>query len=315
MRAYFLFFILFVSAASVSQKRGAEAGIITDNDLYTSTVNDRYYTNGLEFYYRYLNKSENEKVVKKITEFRIGQYVYTPRTREANNPIVNDRPFAGYLFAEIGRNVFYANESVFKSNLQLGVVGPNALGEDMQKVIHQLFGYKRVQGWQHQIRNTPAIQTNFLYSVKISPEKLTKFDSHFQSEANVGTIWNSLSTGIMSRISFKKQLLKMYNSNLHGASVNNDSKVYDDENEFYFYFMPGLNYQFYDATVEGSMFDDESPVTRDLVHLRFQAEAGVKYRKKKWNLSYAFIYRGMEIDYPRNVDYYYGSIGIGYMLN
>jgi len=313
MRKIFLVFCFF-STIAFSQKRASEAGIISDNDLYTSSVNDRYYTNGLEFFYRYLNKNGNEKISKKITEFRIGQYVYNPKTRRADNVFVNDRPFAGYLFMEAGRNIFYQNESVLKSNIQLGYVGPNAFGNEMQKAFHHIFGYKRVDGWQNQIKNTLAIQTNFLYSKKLLPtEQNVKFDMHFQSEANFGTIWNSASIGILSRIGFKK-LLPIYNSNLHGATINTDAQVYKNESEFYFYFTPILTYQFYDATIQGSLFNDNSPVTRDLVPLRFQGEAGFKFRKNNWNLSYSFLFRGKEVDYPTNENYFYGSIAIGYIL-
>jgi lipid A 3-O-deacylase len=250
MRKKFIIVFLLASSLAISQKRASEAGIISDNDLYTSSVYDKYYTNGLELFYRYLNKNENEKVSKKITEFRFGQYIYNPQTRNADEILRNDRPFAGYLFIEAGRNVFYQDESVLKANFQLGYVGPNGLGREMQMAFHDVFGYKKVNGWQHQIENALGIQTNFLYSKKLLPSKpARRLDMHFQSEANVGTIWNSLSSGILSRIGLK-QLLPVYKSNLHGASVNTDSKAYRDESEFYFYFEPRLTYQFYDATVQ-----------------------------------------------------------------
>ncbi len=310
----FIIVFLFVNSIAFSQQKAVEAGIISDNDLYTSSVYDKYYTNGFELFYRYLDRNENEKISKKITEFRLGQYIYNPQTRNADLILSNDRPFAGYLFTEAGRNIFYRNESVLKMNIQLGYIGPNALGKEMQRAFHDVFGYKRVNGWQHQIKNALAVQGNAVFSKKISLENLGRvFDSHFNSYANGGTIWNGISIGILSRIGLKK-LLPIYNSNLHGASVNADAKVYRDESEFYFYFEPRFTYQFYDATVQGSMFNNNSPVTFDLVPLRFQGEAGFKLRKNRWNVSYSFLYRGKEVDNRANKNYFYGSIAIGHLF-
>lgn len=295
-------------------QRPAEVGIISDNDLYTSSVNDKYYTNGLELYLRYLGKSENPKVTKKFYEFKLGQYVYNPHTRFAEQIERIDRPFAGYLFAEAGRNLFYQDESVFKANLQLGYVGPNSFAKEAQEVFHDVFGYKRIYGWDSEIRNALAVQANVFVSKKILGT-LTgdHFDFHLQVEANAGTIFDNVSVGFLSRISLKK-LLPIYNSNLYGATANADKKIYRSESEFYFYLNPGVNYQWYDATIQGSMFSNSSPVTFDLIPLRFVGEGGFKFRKNNWNLSYVFVYRGKEVDHPVNTGYFYGSIVIGHML-
>jgi hypothetical protein len=51
------------------------------------------------------------------------------------------------------------------------------------------------------------------------------------------------------------------------------------ESEFYFYIAPSINYQLYDATIQGSLFSNRSPITFSLVPYRFNGEAGFKYRK------------------------------------
>ncbi|MGK4566400.1 lipid A-modifier LpxR family protein [Flavobacterium sp. 3HN19-14] len=312
MQQKFLLVFLFIVTIAFGQ-RGAEAGVISDNDLYFSSVNDKYYTNGFEFYYRYTNKKKKENINKKMTEFKIGQYIYVPYTRFAVEPERNDRPFAGYLFIEAGQNIFYQNESVLKMNLQLGFVGPNAFGEETQHFFHKNFGYKRIYGWENQIRNAFAVQGNMFFSKEIFPNFNDKIDFHVQADVNFGTVWDGITTGILSRMSLKP-LLPIYNSNLHGASTNADRKIYKDEREFYFYVNPGVNYQLYDTTVTGSLFSDNSPVTRSIIPFRLNLEAGFKYRKNNWNLSYVFIYKGKEVRMPRNTGYFYGSITIGHML-
>lgn len=306
--------LILISTFAFGQ-RTTEIGFISDNDLYTSSKNDMYYTNGLELFYRFLSKNENKKINKKITEFRIGQYIYNPRFINETAVDINDRPFAGYLFAKVGKSFFYQSESVLKTDFQLGFLGPNALGRETQESFHHIIGYKKVFGWDNQIHNAFAVQAHVMYSKKLFPNNHHDFtDFHFQSEANLGTIFTGVSTGLLARIGFKK-LLPIYDSNLHDASVS--SQPQSNVREFYFYAMPSVNYQFYDATIEGSMFKDTSPLTFDLEPLRFNAEFGLKYRHNNFNLSYSFIYRGRELKDPvhdTNSGYFFGSIRLGYLL-
>jgi lipid A 3-O-deacylase len=313
-RIVFVFLVL-TTTLSFGQGKTKEFGFITDNDLYTSSKNDMYYTNGLELFFRYLSKNENEKINKKITEFRVGQYIYNPRFINETATDINDRPFTGYLFAEAGRSFFYQSESVLKTDFQLGYMGPNAFGRETQESFHHVIGYKKVYGWENQLDNAFAVQAHVMYSKKLFPSKHNDFlDLHFQSEANLGTIFDGVSTGFLARIGFKK-LLPVYDSNLHDASVSSQPQF--NVREFYFYAMPSVNYQFYDATIEGSMFSDTSPVTFELEPLRFNAEAGLKYRHNNFNISYSFLYRGRELKDPEtntNSGYFYGSIRLGFLL-
>lgn len=311
----FIALLVLTSALAFGQAKTTEIGFITDNDLYTSSKNDMYYTNGLELFYRFLSKNENPKINKKITEFRVGQYIYNPRFINAEAVTINDRPFTGYLFAEAGRSFFYQSESVLKTDFQLGFMGPNALGKETQESFHHIIGYKEVFGWENQLHNALAVQAHVMYSKKMFPSKHNDFiDLHFQSEANVGTIFDGVSTGFLTRIGFKK-LLPIYDSNLHDASVSSVPQY--NIREFYFYAIPSVNYQFYDATIEGSMFSNTSPLTFELEPLRFNAEFGLKYRHNNFNMSYSFIYRGRELRDPEtntNSGYFYGSIRFGYLL-
>ena len=308
----FILFLLF-AIPSLAQKQAAEFGILLENDLYTSTVNDKYYTNGFEIYYRYLNPLKKGNVVKRITEFKIGQYIYNPQTIRASDFYVNDRPFAGVLLAEIGIHKFFLNKSVLKWNGQFGFVGPNAFGEEVQKKFHQTFGYDKVQGWEYQIHNALLFQANIFYARSLVTNAKKTLDVLAQGEVKFGTILNEITVGPVFRIGFKK-LLPISDSNLYHASLRYD-KNYKETSEFYFFISPKINYQAYDATIQGSLFHNTSPVTFPLIPFRFQGEAGFKYRKNNWNLHYTFNYCSQEADNIVNEGYYYGSIGIGYLLD
>ncbi|WP_294823489.1 lipid A deacylase LpxR family protein [uncultured Flavobacterium sp.] len=295
-------------------QKPAEIGIISDNDLYSSPINDQYYTNGIEFFYRYLGKRSDDKVAKKITEFRVGQYIYNPQSVRADDINVNDRPFAGYLFAEAGINTFYANESVFKVSLQAGVVGPESRAEQVQEGLHKLFGYPAVKGWQHQVTTIPAVQLQAMYSRKILSQRYSeKIDFHLQGEINAGTIWTSISVGPSARISLRGILVPMHESALHGAALNTE-KHYNNRRDLFLYLNPNVQYMHRDATIEGSPFNNDSPVTFPLIPFRFNADAGIKYQRGHWNFSYSVHYRGKELSNNVITGFYYGSIQLGYLL-
>ncbi|MDD3003717.1 lipid A deacylase LpxR family protein [Flavobacterium sp.] len=309
-----IYFLFLFNITSVAQNHAAEVGLILENDLYTSTVNDKYYTNGFEFYYRYLNPTKNQNQLKKITEFRVVQYIYNPQTIRAERIDYNDRPFAAVLFAEAGMHQFFTNNAVLKFKAQMGFMGPNAFGKEVQNVVHQTFRYKPVSGWKYQIHNAALVQGEVFYAKKISTlNKKNTLDVLAQAELKWGTIWNQINIGPVMRIGFKK-LLPVSESNLYDASIQYDKEP-PSKSEFYFFISPKVNYQIYDATIQGSFFSGKSPVTFDLIPWRFQGEAGFKYQKNNWNLHYTFNYCSQEADNIVNSSYYYGSIGIGYLLN
>ncbi|RZJ66869.1 MAG: lipid A deacylase LpxR family protein [Flavobacterium sp.] len=305
------YLLLFLFSAGVFAQ-SKEIGLVLENDLFTSSVNDKYYTNGVEIFYRYLSKDTSENIVKKIHEFRAGQYIFNPQTVKAADPNIHDRAFAGYLFGQYAESRFYKSESMFRLNGQVGVVGPASGAEQVQKTIHDVFGYKPVRGWEYQIRNTLALQLGAAYSKKIF--RGDHFDFHAKGNAVAGTAFAGATVGVLSRVSLKP-LLPIYDSTLYGAAVNSDLSARKNQSEFFFYISPSVNYQLYDATIQGSMFNDDSPITFDLIPFRFTGEAGLKYRKNRLDLSYAFIYRGKEADNWVNKGYFFGSIQIGWLLD
>ncbi len=307
-KRYFL--LLLFSNIIFAQIRTKEIGVLTDNDAYTSSKNDMYYTNGLTFFYRYLGKTTDSTIVKKTNEITLGQYIYTPRylNKEATNI---DRPFAGYLFGGFKKGFFYNNQNVLKIGLEIGLVGSHSYAEELQKGIHKTINYKEVYGWENQINDAGALQMHCMFSKKIFPKSKQQFiDFNWQSEADIGTIFTRISTGLVTRIGFKK-LLPIFDSNLYGGSVGNTKQ---NNNEFYFYLAPSIRYQIYDATIQGSLFNDNSPLIFPVEPLRFNAKAGFVYCKNNFNLSYSFVYSSKEVQDSPSIGFFYGSIGISFLL-
>ena len=52
--------------------------------------------------------------------------------------------------------------------IDVGMVGPAALGEPIQTKWHQLIGSPQPRGWGNQIPNEPAFLVSYLHKQKIS---------------------------------------------------------------------------------------------------------------------------------------------------
>jgi len=87
----------------------------------------------------------------------IGQALFTPTRRDAMELLRNDRPYAAVLLAGVGENA-RRGQDLAATQLRFGMVGPSALGEQVQNGTHHLFGATRVHGWRHQLRDEPVFQ-------------------------------------------------------------------------------------------------------------------------------------------------------------
>src|SRR5690606_33581513 len=122
-----------------------EFGFKTENDAYLAIKQDRYYTNGLFLFFRSALKptaqQDTSKVVKKIWSVSAGQKMYNAQSGYVPNINYIDRPFAGYLYGSASLQWLLKNENIFKAEIQGGILGPSALGEEGQELYHKLFGF------------------------------------------------------------------------------------------------------------------------------------------------------------------------------
>lgn len=88
--------------------------------------------------------------------FSLGQNIYTPEARGRTDLIVDDRPYAGVLYLEIG--LHSRNRSFMDSlGLVVGLVGPHSYAQDVQKIVHQWTHDIVPRGWKHQLQDEPIV--------------------------------------------------------------------------------------------------------------------------------------------------------------
>ena len=315
MKKFLPAFFLLISFYSNSQEKFSnEISFITDNDLYISTVRDRYYTSGIFLSFRQLKDNKNNAFVKKIYEWKIGQEMYTPYKSTVVSINKHDRPFAGYLYGGFSINRF-AKTHIFNTSIQLGVIGPNSYAEELQEFIHDIYGFKKAIGWEHQIKSAFALNFNAEYLKPLLNAENNHFDITWFNSLNFGTVYTNAASGFYSRIGFIK-LQNQTNTIAFNSNLNNNKTNSYRVKESFLYFKTMLRYALYDATLQGSFLNKKSPVTKELVPLVFDLELGLKFTINQFSFGYIFNYntsKSKELRY--NYGNKYGSIAINYLFN
>lgn len=144
-----------------------------ENDVLGTDDSDRHYTNGILFSY---HTGENrvwdwldgwarrhyflEPDVKLHSSLALGQNLYTPEDISTPDLQVDDRPYAAWLHTDLGL-VGQTDEILRTLEFSLGVVGPAAQGEELQKWFHEVIGSPEPMGWHNQLNNELALMLVF----------------------------------------------------------------------------------------------------------------------------------------------------------
>jgi len=307
-----LLFSVIGSARSQTYKN--EFGFKSENDSYLAQGSDRYYTNGLFINFRRaLDQSKLKPgIEKKIYEVSVGQKIYNPLSGYAPNPATQDRPFAGYLYAGGSLSWFKSNESALKVSAEIGMIGPSSLAEDGQELLHNTVGFYELAGWEYQIKDEASINLSAQYTKLVHRLADNAADISFEGYANVGTTFSGVGAGVLLRAGNINQL---FNSSYLNASVGNQAKTKGlVANEAFFYAKPQLNFVAYDATIQGSMFKNNSPITFDAKPIVFAQQLGFNYSSQRFTIDFGVIFKTKEIESSARA-HQWGAISLYYRFN
>jgi hypothetical protein len=140
-----------------------------ENDVLGTDDSDKHYSNGIQFTWQ---TGENQvwgwldgwarrhffpaPDVRLHASISVGQNLYTPEDLSTTELIEDDRPYAAWLHADLGM-VGIQDDRMRVLEMSVGVVGPAALGEQMQRWIHRVIESPDPQGWDNQISNELAL--------------------------------------------------------------------------------------------------------------------------------------------------------------
>lgn len=141
--------------------------ILVENDKFAGT--DHHYTNGLQF--SYLSpKDDVPQLLRRFASalpgipdgsdlragYLLGHNIYNPDDIAAREPLPDQRPYAGWLYG--GFAVLGETEGTLSTwELDVGVVGSSAQGEEVQNTFHDLIGADEANGWDNELDDEPGV--------------------------------------------------------------------------------------------------------------------------------------------------------------
>jgi hypothetical protein len=210
-----------------------------------------------------------------------------------------------FLYIRYGAQHFTKNRSLLGWGVNLGTIGPPALGRQMQESIHSLFNMYTPEEWDYQLKTEVGVNGDFTWSptLKLSENPNSKFKLLPVVNASLGNTFTGLSLGPVFSL---------------GKMGSNDQSVFwkahlnNTENESFFYFYPELALSLYNATIQGGLFrSDKGPYTGTLNHLRYRQRVGWMYSGPIVNLGLSLIYDARESKTQFH-NQWYGNLTFGF---
>jgi hypothetical protein len=309
-----LFIISIISVSSVSaQIVKQELSFTTENDIYF--YQDRYYTSGTFVNYRYATgaakRINNPNLIKTTTEIEFGHEIYTPYSAKAPDPALHDRPFTGYLYGAAAFNRFYKNESMLRFKAEAGIIGPLALGKEIQMGYHDLLNIYEPKGWEYQLKSELGLNLSLDYQNMLLRSSNKMADVTLVSSALLGNTFSGANLGMLIRLGKMNYLFE---------SISNNSLISLDPPEkksweLFLYTIPRINYVAYDATIMGGLFlKDKGPITFDTEKFVYSQQIGISLSAKRWSANYNIVLKSREVKSKAKA-HAYGSISLAYRFN
>jgi hypothetical protein len=131
--------------------------------------------------------------------FSLGQSLYMQHDRRLRAPDAQDRPMAGWLWLS-GALLVESRDETRMAEWQLGLTGPGALAEPVQRFWHQrVLGVDPALGWDHQLRPRLGAQLQ-LAQARRWPLAGEWLDLVGRADATVGTLWGQGGLGLSVRV-------------------------------------------------------------------------------------------------------------------
>jgi hypothetical protein len=274
---------------------------------------DRYYTNGIKIgggvnasrLIERLFQQPAETVLRRFSEtpgdvhvgLFVGQHMYTPRRITVAAPQPFDRPWAAWLYVGgVAQSV--SGNRLQTAEFDLGVIGPAALGKEVQTAWHELVGADRPLGWHNQLKNEPGLMLTYLEKWRFGDASGVEIVPHFG--ASLGNVMTLARAGGIIRAGrnmsgFGPDTIEPGGAMLQRVRLK-DTQAPDDRREWYVFAGADARAVAYNVFLDGNMFRSSPSVDRrDFV---YDLKAGFSIRIPPARISLTQIWRSEEFTTP-----------------
>lgn len=245
-KVIFCFAGCFLSAVAVADY----VAMRLENDCLLKHA-DNDYTHGTQIEYGYAD----------LWFFKLQQNMYAPEDITAEEHIVGDRPYCGWLGAEVGREMFKNDRSPWTHYLgvNFGMIGPSARAGEVQTLIHRWRGCREPKGWDNQLHDEFCV--NLQWWTRYHWYVCDYLAIIPRAGVMAGTIQDAAEVGCEFRLGWNIRRKEVGNQMIFSAGLKKDS--FWENVSAYIYAGPDCRYYLYNHILEGSLFnskDDELAV-------------------------------------------------------
>lgn len=300
-----------------------ERGTLTlsvENDSLANS--DRYYSNGLQLVWRspsadlpaplaWLNERLDFMLGPGALRWGLGlgHNIFTPDNTSLRMPDPRDRPYAGYLYgaAALLRD---SGDSLSVLELQLGVVGPSALGEQVQNNFHRLLNTETYAGWRYQLKDEPvgALVTQRIWRMPLGSFSGVEAEALPSASLSLGTVQTYAGLGGVVRVG--QNLASDYGPPRIRPALAG-SAFFQPPAEFGWYVFAGVEGRAVarDIFLDGNTWRDSPSVDKRPLVGDFQVGLAVQWRGIR--LAYTQVWRSEEF-YGQRGNTQFGSVGVSF---
>jgi len=266
---------------------------VFENDYFVQT--DRWYSSGLDLSLLFrLNEPPSFLERDRVTYLAIAlsHEMYTPREFNIPELQTDDRPYAGWLYGSIA--LHQSNASTLETvELQVGIVGPSARAEELQRFVHEHIIGDPVDGWQHQLSDEPGLNLAYHHHERFMLSTTGREALLIpRIGAVIGNVHTELDAGILYRtgvnipVDFGQNFMVVPGLDSAIPAYNKDDTKYRAAYGYYLQLQADLRLVGRDLFLEGNTYKDSHSV--DPYHLvgRFGGGIGGSYHAYEVSLIY-----------------------------
>ncbi|MES2679293.1 MAG: lipid A deacylase LpxR family protein [Bacteroidota bacterium] len=315
MRLIFIFFLLsglkvfpqLADSTTSTPKTENYFSFRYDNDFFSAT--DRYYTQGIQvnlihpvvryspFSYALIRLSRQ---ALNYYGLQLQQDVFTPVSIRHEGIFYGERPFTAVFFVSHSLvSIHTAKKTRLETQLDLGIMGPNAKGEEEQKGIHKALDNIEPLGWENQLAQD--IVVNYRASLEKGLIMKNNFELMGAGVGRVGTLYTDLGVCLNARLG----IFSPYFNNL---GLENDPAKRKNKFKIYGFAKAGARAVVYNATLQGGLINQSSVYTlpaSDVTRLVAECLGGIVIAYKRVSLEYSKAY--ITPEFKNGVDHGWGK--------
>ena len=290
-------------------------GIFGVDQDYTNGIFLSYATGQLkqESQWKWLSLADSEHANIDKIELVLGHKMWTPSDIEADYPLVNDRPYAGYLHTEINY-LSLTDDKAVRYNFTIGATGESSLSEKAQEIVHSITGSTDPQGWDYQIDDKVAFSLGYRVFNKLmrSEEQKTQWEITNINDINAGNFRSDVSQGVMFR--WGTNLANSIGAaNISVESPFSASMIAQNTSSWFLFTGFEGRYRFNDMTIEGDrpgIPEPSAPYDVTLQNWQASAVAGVSWYNQNYGASITFTIKTPDYEEAQTDVYGTGSFSV-----